>query len=112
MADFTDKFYRDLGLSFSKSAIDTTSSSTDIGKSILQDRKLNENDDLNPDGSIKTLKNFTGSISISIDKANTSFDFAEHFKAFLNNNEFKKNTQLINFIEDSSNELGKVIYER
>lgn len=112
MADFADKFYRDLGLSFSKSAIDTTSGSTDIGKSILQDRKLNENDDLNPDGSIKTLKNFTGSISISIDKANTSFDFAEHFKAFLNNNEFKKNTQLINFIEDSSNELGKVIYER
>ena len=56
MADFADKFYRDLGLSFSKSAIDTTSGSTDIGKSILQDRKLNENDDLNQDATIKTIK--------------------------------------------------------
>lgn len=75
-------------------------------------RTTPENIILNADDSTELLQTLNGHISVYLDKNNTSFDFANKFKEFLLNGEFKENKNLINFISNSSNDIGKLIYER
>lgn len=58
------------------------------------------------------LTSLDGKIQINLSKINSSFDYAEKFKEFLVNPTFKDNDQLLEFVHDAGNDLGRVIYER
>lgn len=109
--DTDDLYLRDLGLTYSKSSTSTSTESAflnDLNQDATFDSILDE-DELKK---AKILKAYDGNIAIAIKKENTGFDFADRFKQYLQNPEFKTNSNLISFFQSSSNEIGKVIYER
>lgn len=61
---------------------------------------------------LSSMESLNYGSSVSISKVNTSFDFAEKFREFLLNGDYQKNDNLINFLGQSGNEIGRLIYER
>lgn len=118
-----DKEYGDLGISWSKTNLKNISDNTtnlidsnykdyeqlNINKLIVEDAK-SENNNTGIDGALYSMSN--SDISINITKENTAFNYASKFNELLINKEWQKKLNTKKFITQSSNEIGKLIYER
>ena len=111
LKEITDLYYKDLGLNFEKFAeSETATEINNLTETLLNDHLIANENSLNEYN--KTLKNYKGNINITIEKENSSFDFAKKFKDYLINSEFKTKKNMLSFIEGCSNEIGRLIYER
>lgn len=108
MSAIDKTFYKDFGVSYNKPTIENARNNSDI---ILNDWQAINFGPATKESDV--IQNFAGSYQIKITKENTAFNFAEKFKEYLQNSNFKDITfNFQTFLDNSSNEIGKLIYER
>lgn len=99
-----DLLHHDLELSWinKKASADDTISSAE--EAILTSDSLS--------AASSPLKTLNSNIQIRLSKLNTSFDFAEHFRELLLNDEWTKKDSIVNLTSIVGKDISKLLYER